>query len=332
MAPLLCFLFFFLITLNENSASLRKSGYYEFTDKFDLSENSFLPLQSQNMRSLKGKPSTKKESKDINPKIITQSSSKYGDGSGCVAEPTSITFAEVHFEVSCPMTSTLHITYSTGPNGKQYQSPDFVVSAGENQPIVLSNLVPSSLYSCRVGSGACDFTTAPFPKLGATAFNVLIPGLQNYDIFPIEYTCDNPSASNPPVAWTNVPHGTQDLFLTFTEGDPFLGVRYVWAQYNIDPTILSGLDASTTDGLTAVWEDSHKAKHYTYHSPCASGPGWRPILLTLYALQYPLQLAMGSSDTAASSTAEDFVNFISNNNLAIATATFRVMYCHIGCS
>jgi len=303
----LCFLFVFLINWNSNLAYL--------DDGLDssMSDNNFLLLRSQNKKNLKASTGSKVQ-------VMSQPQTS-SNNVACLMQPTSTTFAEVHFVVSCPETATIHIEYHTGKKGKEYHSPDFVVSPGEQKSIILSNLVPSSFYTCEVGTLAyrvgCDFSTAPLPMLGATAFSVAIPGLNNYDIFPSEYTCANPNAYSPPVIWANVPPGTQDLFLTFTEGDPFLGVRYLWAQYNINPAALSGLAARSTEGLSA----------YPFKAPCSAGNGWRPILVTLYALQYPLQQRTVSVPVSA----EDLVKLIENKNLAIATATFRAMYCHNEC-
>ena len=155
------------------------------------------------------------------------------------------------------------------------------------------------------GQGAGRAAEAPVPRLKLSS-----TGFTDGGGLPPDFTCyasggnaQNPSAINPPFAWTNVPRGTQSFVLALNGPDnhPNKGIdmEMFWVVYNIPATATSIPQGLKPGDLP---DGSHQAAGQRniqgYRGPCAPvGVGRLHYLFTLYALDTTLTLPAGATET-----------------------------------
>lgn len=136
------------------------------------------------------------------------------------------------------------------------------------------------------------------------------------------FVCANPPESqniSPPLAWANVPPGTQSLVLTMVDDLHFAwpdlppGATFThWIVYNIPPTtteLPEGIgDASPTlpDGSMQAQNAYPAPYHMGYGGPCP--PSEKHLyIFTLYALDTVLDLEPGARESALMAATEGHV-------------------------
>lgn len=115
-------------------------------------------------------------------------------------------------------------------------------------------------------------------------------------MIPRKYTCDGEDIS-PPLAWSDMPAGTQSLALICDDPDAPVGVWVHWVVFNLPPTL-----ASLTEGIRAEkqlpgggLQGTNSWKRIGYGGPCPPG-GTHRYYFKLYALDTVLSL--GNQATA----------------------------------
>lgn len=137
----------------------------------------------------------------------------------------------------------------------------------------------------------------PTDQEGVMAFTLESSAFAPDDTIPQQYTCDGPDFS-PPLAWSDVPEGTQAFALIMDDPDAPVGVFTHWVLYNLSgdardlredvPKIES---PPTVDAL----QGRNDFGRTGYGGPCPpAGPPHR-YNFTLYALDSALDLGPGAT-------------------------------------
>jgi Raf kinase inhibitor-like YbhB/YbcL family protein len=109
---------------------------------------------------------------------------------------------------------------------------------------------------------------------------------------PRQYTGEGADES-PPLAWENVPAGTQELALICDDPDAPGAAPWVhWVLYGLAPT-LPGLETGDAGGGREGVNDFHRTGYGGPMPP--SGHGTHHYHFKLYALRDPLDLPAGAS-------------------------------------
>jgi Raf kinase inhibitor-like YbhB/YbcL family protein len=112
------------------------------------------------------------------------------------------------------------------------------------------------------------------------------PAFQHNGDIPVRYTCDGDDI-NPPLAFENVPQGTQSLVLIIDDPDAPMGTWVHWVVWNIDPGIGEIKEDSVPAGASQGMNDFRKLE---YGGPCPPS-GTHRYFFKLYALDSTLDLA-----------------------------------------
>jgi Raf kinase inhibitor-like YbhB/YbcL family protein len=141
--------------------------------------------------------------------------------------------------------------------------------SSEEPPVVPA--IPSNL-------GEFGLTSSAFEEGGA---------------IPEVYTCDGEDIS-PPLEWTGVPDGTQELMLTLLDPDAPAGVYTHWTMYSIDPSSTGSPEGGIPEGALEGLNDPGETG---YTGPCPpEGPAHRYVF-TLAALREASALEGGAAPT-----------------------------------
>lgn len=156
--------------------------------------------------------------------------------------------------------------------------------------IAFSILRPASALSlgcCLLGSGLLG------PALAQEPFNLTSPSIEHNGSLPADLKCtrDGGDGLSPPLAWTDVPEGTQSLAVIMhhyprgtVEGVD--APSHYWLLWNI-PTAIGGLERGNPDSFGD--EGADKDMHRTGYTPPCSPPGpTHEYTITVYALSAPL--------------------------------------------
>ncbi len=104
---------------------------------------------------------------------------------------------------------------------------------------------------------------------------------------PVRHTCDGENVS-PPLAWRDVPAGTESFALVCTDPDAPAGTFYHWAIFDITASVrelAAGIVAGTAAGFRQADNDFGKPG---YGGPCPPrGHGPHHYHFRLYALAVP---------------------------------------------
>ncbi len=104
---------------------------------------------------------------------------------------------------------------------------------------------------------------------------------------PVEFTGDGASLS-PPLDWHGAPRGTRAYALIMHHIAPDK-TKWYWVLYNIPPDVHALPKGAHGIGLQG---NNSVNKKTEYAPPHSKGPGKKTYILTLYALDAPLQLTV----------------------------------------
>jgi hypothetical protein len=110
---------------------------------------------------------------------------------------------------------------------------------------------------------------------------------------PVQYTCDGANIS-PPMQWSNVPHGTAELFLLAFDLTSETRSAVQWAVAGIPPSA-TGLSAGKLPAGAVVGADS--AGKNAWGGLCAEKGHAQHVAFLLYALKQKLGVSNGFSTT-----------------------------------
>lgn len=153
--------------------------------------------------------------------------------------------------------------------------------------IILTITSMLSLYGFSLSASPND------SKRGATGMNITSTAFKEGSTIPKEYTCEGQDIS-PPLAWSNVPAGTQSLALISDDPDAPMGTWVHWVIYNLLPETLDlpeGVppDRELKNGSLQGINDFRKIG---YGGPCPPR-GTHRYFFKLYALDAKLNLPSG---------------------------------------
>jgi Raf kinase inhibitor-like YbhB/YbcL family protein len=163
------------------------------------------------------------------------------------------------------------------------------------------------------------FLLIPFLSKAATTDSTTLPvftaysnAFENNGSYPKLYTCDS-LAISPPIAWKNIPKGTQSFAITMHHFPKDGGKHVYMVVYNIPATVTNIPQAATNIG---VWGSNTQNKNLSYSPPCSKGPGPKNYIITVYALSNQPSF----TNTGAVSM-DDLLLAIKNSTLASSTIT-----------
>ena len=139
----------------------------------------------------------------------------------------------------------------------------------------------------------CESTELPL-KEGEMVLAISSSVFQEGDRIPTKYTCDGQDVS-PPLAWSDLPSGTQSLALIVDDPDAPGGTFTHWVLFNIpsDSRELSEAVPTQAQLPSGARQGRNDFRRIGYGGPCP--PPGRPhrYQFTLYALDKPLDLEAG---------------------------------------
>ena len=139
----------------------------------------------------------------------------------------------------------------------------------------------------------CESTEQPL-KEGEMVLAISSSVFQEGDRIPTKYTCDGQDVS-PPLAWSDLPSGTQSLALIVDDRDAPAGTFTHWVLFNIpsDSRELSEAVPTQAQLPSGARQGRNDFRRIGYGGPCP--PPGRPhrYQFTLYALDQPLDLEAG---------------------------------------
>jgi Raf kinase inhibitor-like YbhB/YbcL family protein len=133
------------------------------------------------------------------------------------------------------------------------------------------------------------------------------------DTLPSRFAHDAENLS-PPLEWTDVPPGTEELALLCQDPDAPSGLFTHWVLAGIDPTITAIEEGETPAGATAGVNDFGEMGWGGPEPPRGHGP--HRYVFTLFASSAPLDVAPGA-------TADDLLEALQGNELAQGTLLGR---------
>jgi len=124
------------------------------------------------------------------------------------------------------------------------------------------------------------------PRSSDGKFLLTSPVVEDMKELPQEFTGDG-EAATPPLAWTGVPAATKSYALIMDHADKEGNMKWYWTQYDIP------------SGTTSLAKNAHDiGKMGTgfkgevgYEPPMSKGAGSRTYVITMYALNEPLNVA-----------------------------------------
>jgi Raf kinase inhibitor-like YbhB/YbcL family protein len=130
---------------------------------------------------------------------------------------------------------------------------------------------------------------------GVRSMRITSTAFKEGESIPRQYTCDGADVS-PPLAWDDVPDGTQSFALICDDPDAPHGTWVHWVIYDLPsltPTLPEGLpqEKTLTDGTK---QGTNDFKKIGYGGPCPPS-GTHRYFFKLYALKTKLSLAPGAT-------------------------------------
>lgn len=117
------------------------------------------------------------------------------------------------------------------------------------------------------------------------------PAFQNGDTIPRQYTCDGDDYS-PPLAWSDLPEGTQELELLVEDPDAPGGTWTHWILTGLDPHT-NGLNEAvhrTPSGPAGAHQGLNDFQKHGYGGPCPPSGKPHHYVFRLFALRKKLDL------------------------------------------
>ena len=111
---------------------------------------------------------------------------------------------------------------------------------------------------------------------------------------PRKYTCDGADQS-PPLAWSDLPNGTNSLYLVVEDPDAPHGVFTHWVLFNLppEPAELPAAVAKQTVLTNGACHGRNDFRRGGYGGPCPPHGSTHRYLFRLFALDAPLNLTPG---------------------------------------
>lgn len=135
-----------------------------------------------------------------------------------------------------------------------------------------------------------------------TNMKISSPAFQNNEIIPRRYTCDGENIS-PPLAFEEIPEGTQSLLLIVDDPDAPRGTFLHWLVFNISPQTKFIEENSLPNGARLGKNDFGRL---TYGGPCPPY-GVHRYYFKLFALDTTLNLPEGASFQEVWGVARDHI-------------------------
>lgn len=151
------------------------------------------------------------------------------------------------------------------------------------------------LISCSRGGQVDRDRPSPLPSsVGGISMKLESAAFSANGLIPPEYTCDGKNIS-PPLAWAEIPAGTQSLALIVDDPDAPRGTFVHWVVYNL-PATLTGLPAhvTTQTDLSGGLQGKNDFPSLGYGGPCPPS-GTHRYFFKLYALDQTLPLPAGAN-------------------------------------
>lgn len=148
--------------------------------------------------------------------------------------------------------------------------------------LAVGGVVLAACSSGDEGRSGAETTAADGPSI----INVRSSAFQAGGAIPRKYSCSGDEVS-PPLSWSGVPSGTQELALVVD--DPDAGGFVHWVLAGIDPGTTSIAEGTVPQGAREVAE---------YKGPCPPS-GTHHYQFTVYALPSDLQIAQGDDPREA---------------------------------
>jgi phosphatidylethanolamine-binding protein (PEBP) family uncharacterized protein len=124
------------------------------------------------------------------------------------------------------------------------------------------------------------------PRSSDGKFLLTSPVVEDMKELPQEFTGDG-EAATPPLAWTGAPAGTKSYALIMDHADKEGNMKWYWTQYDIP--------ASTTSLAKNAHDIGKMGTGFKgevgYEPPMSKGAGSRTYVITMYALNEPLNVA-----------------------------------------
>jgi len=116
---------------------------------------------------------------------------------------------------------------------------------------------------------------------------------------PVQYTCDGQDLS-PPLRWEGIPAGTRSFCLILEDPDAPRGTYSHWIVYNIpgETTEIPAAVPAGTEVPGGGIQGTGSNQKNGYSGPCPPQGSTHQYILTLYALDTPLDLS-GTVDATA---------------------------------
>jgi Raf kinase inhibitor-like YbhB/YbcL family protein len=156
-------------------------------------------------------------------------------------------------------------------------------------------LIAPALVACALVGGAA--------LAEGVTLSVSSPVFSNGSAIPAKYTCDGDGKS-PPLAWSNLPTGTQSLAVVVDDPDAPHGTFVHWVVFDVPP----GTTALPEGALPAGAEQGKNGKGKLGWTPPCPPSGTHHYRFMVFALQSPLTLSQP--------TEEDLIRAMSGHILA----------------
>ncbi len=164
----------------------------------------------------------------------------------------------------------------------------------------------SSLPLCVLMSFGCPFTGEQVAdsdpeETGSLTFTLQSSAFNNASALPAIFS-NTGGGGSPPLNWTGIPDGTQELALLVTDLSQPTSPFAQWMIYKIPPTFLSLRAGVPTGALVSYPPGALQGLNYNgqygYLGPDAATAANHRIQFTLYALDAPLDVGLGLSRNA----------------------------------
>jgi Raf kinase inhibitor-like YbhB/YbcL family protein len=128
---------------------------------------------------------------------------------------------------------------------------------------------------------------------GLTAMELTSSAFRDGGNIPPKYSCDGADIS-PPLAWKDVPAGTQSLALIVEDPDAPSGVFAHWVVFGIPPTAEGLAENASKAGMPAGAKQGRNSAGRTgWFGPCPPS-GAHHYVFTLYAVNVEVDLKTGA--------------------------------------